>query len=379
MSKTKQKAHTTSQELRSAGVIPSVLPEDFRSTYSVNATFGMLNVDPGAEVPLHALDDPTPVYSLLEARDEAYYTFILVDPDFPTPESPNDREFLLHLVTNVPGQQADSRMGQTVVPYRMPSQDQGQSHGVHRYLLAVFEQPQGGQHVVHIAAPKYRTNFSIADFTKLYKFTLVGATFFYSSWDEAQARGTEETIGTVRLHDNLDYNQSMLEKTNLLKELVLEGSVHFAAPLSLTFNGEAASAGDEVPPAVADITPVVTFDSKKGQAFYTVVIVDADFPSIHQPTDRAVLLMLKTNIPGSEGDSRVGDVIVPYASPSSFPGGTGLHRYFVLLLEQHGGTLDEDVVDVPEHRRGFQLHNFLKAHASLEAVGATFFLGRRKE
>lgn len=115
------------------------------------------------------------------------------------------------------------------------------------------------------------------------------------------------------------------------------------------------------------------------RAFYTAVIVDADFPSIHQPTDRTVLLMLKTNIPGSEGDSRVGDVIVPYVSPSSFPGGTGLHCYFVLLLEQHGGTLDEGAVDAPEHRRGFQFHNFLKAHASLEAVGATFFLGRRKQ
>eukprot|EP00624_Nannochloropsis_granulata_P001268 evm.model.NODE_16124_length_10413_cov_31.914434.2 len=379
MSKTKQQAHTTSQELRSVGLIPSVLPEGFRSTYSINATFGMLNIDPGAEVPLHALDDPAPVYSVLEARDEVYYTFILVDPDSPTPEAPHDGELLLHMVTNVPGQQADSRMGQTVVPYRMPSQNQGQSHGIHRYLLAILEQPQKGQQVVHIAPPKYRTNFSIAEYTKLYKFKLVGATFFYSSWDEAQARGTNATTAMVRLHDSLEYAQSMLEKANFLKELVLEGSVHFAVPLILRFNGETVSAGDEVASAVADTTPVVTFDSKKDQSFYTVVIVDADFPSIHQATDRALLLMLKANIPSSEGDSSVGDVILHYMPPSSFPGGTGLHRYFVLLLEQHGGILEEGAVDVPERRRGFQLHEFMKAHAGLEAVGATFFLGRRKE
>jgi len=96
---------------------------------------------------------------------------------------------------------------------------------------------------VHLAAPKYRTNFSINDFANLYKLNLVGATFFYSSWDVAQARGTDATIATVRLHDTLTYAQSMLEKTNLLKKLVLEGSVHFAVPLSLTFNGEALSAG----------------------------------------------------------------------------------------------------------------------------------------
>jgi len=379
MSKTKQQAHTTSQELQSVGLIPSVLPEGFRSTYSINATFGMLNIDCGAEVPLHALDDHSPVYSVLEARDEAYYTFILVDPDSPTPEAPHDRELLLHLVTNVPGKQADSRIGEIVVPYRMPSQNQGQSRGVHRYLLAILEQPQGGQQIVHIARPKYRTNFSIAEYANLYRFKLVGATFFYSSWDEAHAQETNATTAMVRLHDSLKYAKSMLEKANLLKELVLEGSAHFIVPLLLRFNGETVCAGDEVPSAVADTTPVITFDSEKDQSFYTVVIVDADFPSIHQATDRALLLMLTANIPSSEGDSSVGDVIMHYMSPSSFPGGTGLHRYFVLLLEQHGGILEEGAVDIPDRRRGFQLHEFMKAHASLEAVGATFFLGRRKE
>jgi len=155
MSKTKQKAHTISQELRSAGLIPSVLLDDFRSTFSVNATFRMLNVDPGAEVSLHALDDPTPVYSLLEARD-AYYTFILVDPDSPTPETPHDRELLLHLLTNVPGQQADCRAGQVVVPYRMPSQDPG--HGVHRSWPS-WSNPKEGSKLCTLPRPSTARTF----------------------------------------------------------------------------------------------------------------------------------------------------------------------------------------------------------------------------
>jgi hypothetical protein len=175
----------------------------------------------------------------------------------------------------------------------------------------------------------------------------------------------------------------MVRKSNLLNELVLEGSVHFKVPVTLLINEEIVNAGDEVPAQVMDLAPVVQFhpgleEVRKAKALYTVICADADFPSIHQPTDRSMLLMLATNIPGTSGDSRIGDPVVPYVSPLRLAGSTGIHRYFVLLLEQHGGALEEGAIDPPENRRAFSFHDFLKAHASLEAVSATFFLGRRK-
>lgn len=53
MGKSRNKiGHSISQELVGVGLIPEVLPEDFRGTLNVNVTFGVLNIDPGNEVPI---------------------------------------------------------------------------------------------------------------------------------------------------------------------------------------------------------------------------------------------------------------------------------------------------------------------------------------
>lgn len=383
MTKLKHKALTVSQELSAAGLIPDVLPDDFRSAYSVNATFGCNNFDSGAKVPPGEMDHPHPVYKLIEARHGSYYTFILVDPDSSPMQGSRSEVQLLHLVTNVSGQQPDSRNGNELVPYKISRQDQGHIHGTHRYLLIALEQPQEGQQQLHIAPPKYRTQFSVLNFIHMNKVKPVGATLLHVSWDDYRPSKSNSTNAQAREQDSLAYAESMVRKSKLLNELVLEGSVHFKVPVTLTINEEIVNAGDEVPAQVMDLAPVVQFhpgleEVRKANALYTVICADADFPSIHQPTDRSMLLMLATNIPGTSGDSRIGDPVVPYVSPLRLAGSTGIHRYFVLLLEQHGGALEEGAIDPPENRRAFSFHDFLKTHTSLEAVNATFFLGRRK-
>jgi phosphatidylethanolamine-binding protein (PEBP) family uncharacterized protein len=321
-------------------------------------------------------------------------------------------------VTNVPGKQADSRAGKVLTPYHPPSKHQGHS-GVHRYVLAVLEQP-GDKPLQTVPAPKHRTRFSMMDYAKQYKLDFVGATFFYGSWGSAgsaaasrhqhhsaqmqhpsqwQQQGSEmekqqkkkqpqpqmpEGGSSQNQQEKLNYAKSMMEKSNLLKELIFEGNVHWSLPLTLHLGGDDVSVepGDEVEPHITDKQPIVTFTpeaGKKAQALYTLMMVDPDFPSLQQPSDRSVLLTLVKNIPGTEGDSRVGDVVVPYMPPSDLPGGTGTHRYLCLLMEQHMGPLEEEAVAAPEHRSGFDVHGFMKKHAGLEIVGGTFFLGKRKD
>lgn len=123
------------------------------------------------------MDDP-PVISLLEARNEALYTCACVDAD-----SEAGPEFLHYLVANIPvgsvgwpscrnalgllllfdrtlhaqGKQADSRAGDVLLSYAAPSKHHGQ--GVHRYVVAVLEQPQGKR--LTAAPPKHRSHFKV--------------------------------------------------------------------------------------------------------------------------------------------------------------------------------------------------------------------------
>lgn len=120
------------------------------------------------------MDDP-PIISLLEARDEALYTCAFVDAD-----AEAGPEFLYFLVGNMPGKQADSRSGDVLLSYSAPSKHHGQ--GVHRYVIAVLEQPQGKR--LTAAPPKHRSHFKIQDFAKVHGLSFVGggASFFLGDW-----------------------------------------------------------------------------------------------------------------------------------------------------------------------------------------------------
>lgn len=69
----------------------------------------------------------------------------------------------------------------------------------------------------------------------------------------------------------------------------------------------------------------MTFDSGDDH-FYTLLLLDPDFPSIQTPTDRCVVVAMVVNIPGTEGDAAVGDAVWPFVSPGDLPGHTGMHR-----------------------------------------------------
>lgn len=55
------------------------------------------------------------------------------------------------------GKQADSRAGDVLLSYAAPSKHQGQ--GVHRYVVAVLEQPEGKR--LMAAPPKHRSHFKV--------------------------------------------------------------------------------------------------------------------------------------------------------------------------------------------------------------------------
>nr|XP_018911667.1 PREDICTED: protein D3-like isoform X1 [Bemisia tabaci]XP_018911668.1 PREDICTED: protein D3-like isoform X1 [Bemisia tabaci]XP_018911669.1 PREDICTED: protein D3-like isoform X1 [Bemisia tabaci]XP_018911670.1 PREDICTED: protein D3-like isoform X1 [Bemisia tabaci]XP_018911671.1 PREDICTED: protein D3-like isoform X1 [Bemisia tabaci] len=73
------------------------------------------------------------------ADPKKFYTLLMVDPDQPSRLTPTDREFLLWLLVNIPGQKR--LLGHTCAEYRPPEPDPGT--GPHRFVYVVYEQPMG--------------------------------------------------------------------------------------------------------------------------------------------------------------------------------------------------------------------------------------------
>ncbi|KVI07873.1 Phosphatidylethanolamine-binding protein PEBP [Cynara cardunculus var. scolymus] len=108
-------------------------------------------------------------------------SFVMVDPDAPSPSDPNLREYLHWLVTDIPattGARFASNsisyklsVGQEVVCYESPRP----SMGIHRMVFVLFRQL--GRQTVY--APGWRQNFNTKDFAEAYNLgSPVAAVYF---------------------------------------------------------------------------------------------------------------------------------------------------------------------------------------------------------
>lgn len=98
-----------------------------------------------------------------------YYTLILTDPDYPTPENPSEREFHHWLVGNIP--ENDFKHGDVITEYigTIPPDKEA----THRFVFVVFEQPHGKikfnePSVYEIPPRRKRSRFNTRDFAKKY-------------------------------------------------------------------------------------------------------------------------------------------------------------------------------------------------------------------
>eukprot|EP00937_MAST-01D_sp_MAST-1D-sp2_P000126 g126.t1 len=97
----------------------------------------------------------------LRATGSHLATLLLVDPDAPSPDSPECAQWLHWLVTDIP--RGDVGEGNVRVVYNPPTPPKG----THRYVLLAFAQKHGGQ-LAAFSAPNTRCGFNALAFARLY-------------------------------------------------------------------------------------------------------------------------------------------------------------------------------------------------------------------
>ncbi|KAF2259560.1 PEBP-like protein [Lojkania enalia] len=130
--------------LRQASLLPSkLIPEDFTPSTTVSITYPNKSINPGdlARVSEVAIA-PNVAFS---GDASAGYTFMMLDPDAPTPEDPKFAFWRHWVVARVKPSASEGQgtldSGVTLTRYLAPGPKD--ESGPHRYLFLVFREPEG--------------------------------------------------------------------------------------------------------------------------------------------------------------------------------------------------------------------------------------------
>ncbi|KAJ4377999.1 hypothetical protein N0V83_000829 [Neocucurbitaria cava] len=182
---------TLLDSLRTANLLPSkVIPEtSFTPIFSLTITFPSISPSNGNFVRVSEVKQQ-PVISITSSSPSSpsshsaqSFTFMLIDPDAPTPDDPKFGYWRHWVVTNIPfdskssaGEDADIiQRGRTLTPYLAPGPKD--ESGPHRYLFLLFKEPEGlkleksdvgGEEFVD------RRSFRAEEFVKTHGLELVG-------------------------------------------------------------------------------------------------------------------------------------------------------------------------------------------------------------
>jgi hypothetical protein len=141
-------ASTLLSSLRSANLLPSaIIPATFTPSVNLSVTFSSISPSDGSLVHVSQVKDtPTISVSSLEAASPPQsFTFMLLDPDAPTPDDPKFAYWRHWVVTNISSDGLDSSdivsAGKTLTNYLAPGPKD--ESGPHRYLFLLFREPKG--------------------------------------------------------------------------------------------------------------------------------------------------------------------------------------------------------------------------------------------
>ncbi|ALC46814.1 CG17917 [Drosophila busckii] len=143
--------------------------------------------------------------------------------------------------------------------------------------------------------------------------------------------------------------------------------------LNVTYAGNIrADRGVELQPMQVRDKPTVNWIAGKDN-YYTLIMVDSDWPNKEHPKRTEFLHWLVVNIPGSKLE--MGDVRASYVGAMP-PKKSGLHRY-VLLLYKQSEHMMFDFDKVPNHsdqgRTAFSTKQFAKLYKLKVPLAGNFF------
>jgi len=138
--------------LKSAKLLPSaIIPDNFTPALDLSVTFpsglapergSLARVSQVKEQPMISISSSQPTSST------ATYTFMMIDPDAPTPDDPKFGYWRHWVVASIPSQSASTTSsdditarGKTLTQYLAPGPKD--ESGPHRYLFLLFEEKAG--------------------------------------------------------------------------------------------------------------------------------------------------------------------------------------------------------------------------------------------
>ncbi|RAR12320.1 PEBP-like protein [Stemphylium lycopersici] len=136
--------------LKSAKLLPSaVIPESFTPTLDLNVKFSSgLAPEQGSLARLSQVkEQPIISVSSPPTSSAATFTFMMIDPDAPTPDDPKFAYWRHWVVSSIPSPSATTSpeditaRGKTLTQYLAPGPKD--ESGPHRYLFLLFEEKEG--------------------------------------------------------------------------------------------------------------------------------------------------------------------------------------------------------------------------------------------
>jgi len=162
-------------------IVPDVLTSFTPGTCVIQITYPSAAVNHGNELqPKMVNSKPTVSWNTKLGQ---MYTLAMVDPDAPSRENPEKREFLHWLVCNIPG--ADVNAGEVSVDYFGSAPPQGT--GLHRYIFVLCEQPaliSPGSLKIDNKTIAGREKFHIQQFINNHKLLPVAVNYYKAQFDE---------------------------------------------------------------------------------------------------------------------------------------------------------------------------------------------------
>ncbi|KAF1850194.1 PEBP-like protein [Cucurbitaria berberidis CBS 394.84] len=168
--------------LRSANLLPSkVIPETFTPTFNLTVKFPSISPEHGSFARVSQVKEQ-PIISITSTTPDASaqsFTFLLIDPDAPTPDDPKFSYWRHWVVTNIPSPSSLTsdiiQSGRTLTQYLAPGPKD--ESGPHRYLFLLFKEPGGLKlEKADVGGEEFvdRRSFPAAEFVAKHGLELVG-------------------------------------------------------------------------------------------------------------------------------------------------------------------------------------------------------------
>ncbi|KAH7074195.1 phosphatidylethanolamine-binding protein [Paraphoma chrysanthemicola] len=168
--------------LKSANLLPSkIIPDNFTPSVNLAVNFPAISPSEGSFVRVSQVKEaPTISISSPSSEPSAQsFTFMLIDPDAPTPDDPKFSYWRHWVVTSMSSSNLDASnilaSGKTLTQYLAPGPKD--ESGPHRYLFLLFKEPEGlSLEKTDVGGEEFvdRRSFGAKEFVEKWGLELVG-------------------------------------------------------------------------------------------------------------------------------------------------------------------------------------------------------------